>query len=122
MKFSEALKHYEQGKAIRLASWLPGTKLDPNTKHSSQKLLDVDTFNSDWELYEHPKVRVSELKEGELFDYMGNQYRKVPSYLAEYSEYGGNVYTIIAMRHKHSEFRTGELVGFSEDCLVKRVS
>lgn len=119
MKFSDAVRHYEQGKSIRLKTWPPGSKMTPDVPNG---YLDFEkVVKEEWELYTEPEVKLSEIKDGELFEYADNQYRKVPSYLQEYS-HCTDIYPIMAIRHKHKEYKRGGLVSFTSDCLVKKVS
>lgn len=117
MKFSEAMKHYEQGKSIRVKDWPPGSKMTPGEDDGVH--LNVGTFLMEWELCKEPKVSLSKIQDGELFEYGGTKYRKMPKYALEYAVHVPE-YTIAAIGHCYGEQR-GKVFCFTPDCLVRKV-
>ncbi len=57
MKFSEVLPALEQGKKIRMLSWVKGSSIDKDSKYI-QFFSASDLLTSEWEILDEPKPKV----------------------------------------------------------------
>lgn len=121
MKFSEAMRHYEQGKAVRLKGWSPSLRMVPGESFGYLDIVVV--VKQEWELYKAPEFRLSMIKEGELFEFAGMKYRRLPSYMMEYAPVQLPGWDIVAIRQQAvNEYPAGSVAVFTSDCQVKKVS
>lgn len=127
MKFSDAVKLMENGRKVTKKSWYNNMYIWKNdiggisrSTGPDAPIFNGDTFGDDWIEYKN-KVNIKDIREGELFEFSGETYRRVPDYMIEYSPIIPNNFTVAAARHKHKGYTNGEITVFTPDCLVYKL-
>lgn len=128
MKFSEAMAAMEQGKKVRLDTWYKDDYIflkDGYIYHQGNKIYNIPSnipMHSSWSIYE-PKVNAGDIQEGEIFEFCGMKYRRVPSYMKEYAPVQMPGWDIVVVRQQpDGMYPAGSVTVFTDDCKVKKVS